>query len=147
MLQILIETYFFQEDPVDVELAKLDGMIPQKKTPRCNCAANGACVYCAPREPYDPEYLRENGIKFMSFHSYLRKLKREKTKFANLEDINLKIKAGCAKGCTWPESICSACQPPALTLMRQTYRQIDRAIHQNCLVLHFSGKWPRISKT
>ena len=79
---------------MDVELSRLDGMIPQKRTSRCNHTSNGSCIYCAPREPYDPEYLQENGIKFMSFHSYLRKLKREKTKFASIDDINLKIKKG-----------------------------------------------------
>ena len=81
-----------------MELSKQDGMIAQKKTSRCNgCTSNQACIYCAPREPYDPEYLRENGIKFMSFHSYLRKLAREKTKYASIEDINLSIKPGCSR--------------------------------------------------
>jgi len=132
-----------EEDPVDIELAKLDGMIPQKKTSRCNCSTSKqGCVYCAPREPYDPEYLRENGIKFMSFHSYLRKLKREKTKFASIEDINLKIKPGCPKGCTWPESICSACQPNALTLNRQTYRHVDNIEFENpTIVDEFLAYW------
>ena len=127
---------------MDVELSKLDGMIPQKKTSRCNCAANGACVYCAPVEPYDPEYLRENDIKFMSFHSYLRKLSREKTKFAQIEDINLKIKPGCSRKCTWPESICSACQPPALTLQRQDYRHVDHIeIEHGQIIDEFLAYW------
>jgi len=136
-----------EEDPVDVELSKLDGMVPQKKTSRCSkecvtAGSNQACIYCAPREPYDPEYLRENGIKFMSFHSYLRKLKREKTKFASIEDINLKIKPGCAKGCTWPESICSACQPNALTLNRQTYRHVDHIEFESpSIVDEFLAYW------
>jgi hypothetical protein len=30
----------------------------------------------------------------MSFHAYLRKMFNEKTKFATLDDINLKIKPG-----------------------------------------------------
>ena len=133
----------FQEDPVDVELSKLDGMIKQKKTPRCthNCA-NGACISCAPLEPYAPTYLKENGIKFMSFHAYLRKLTREKTKFASIDDINMKIKPGCAKGCKWPKSICSACQPPALTLKRQPYRHVDHIEFENPkLVEDFLAYW------
>ena len=118
------------EDPIDVELSKMDGMIPQKKTKRCNHTSTQACIYCAPVEPYDPTYLRENGIKFMSFHAYTKKLTRE-SKFAVLEDINLKIKPGCTTHPPWPESICSACQPPALTLNRQSYRHVDNIEFEN----------------
>ena len=133
---------YFKENVVDVELSKMDGMIPQKKTPRCNHTANQACIYCAPREPYDPEYLRDNGIKFMSFHSYLRKLTREKTKFATIEDINLKIKPGCTNHPPWPESICSACQPAALTLNRQSYRHVDNIEFENpAIVDEFLAYW------
>ena len=127
---------------MDVELSRLDGMIPQKRTSRCNHTSNQACIYCAPREPYDPEYLQENGIKFMSFHSYLRKLKREKTKFASIDDINLKIKTGCTSHPPWPESICSACQPNALTLNRQTYRHVDNIEFENpAIVDEFLAYW------
>ncbi len=129
------------EDPVDVELSKLDGMIPQKKTSRCNHTSNQACIYCAPREPYDPEYLRDNGIKFIAFHSYLKKLTRE-TKFAVLEDINLKIKPGCTTHPPWPESICSACQPSSLTLNRQVYRHVDNIEFENPQIVdNFLAYW------
>lgn len=126
-----------------MELSKLDGMIVQKKTSRCtHCSSNGACIYCAPLEPYDPTYLKENGIKFMSFHAYLRKLTREKTKFAAIDDINMKIKPGCSKGCVWPKSICSACQPAALTLNRQQYRHVDNIEFENPQIVdEFLAYW------
>ena len=118
-------------------------MIAQPKCSRCNhTGQNSRCIYCAPKEPYDTEYLKENGIKFMSFHAYLRKLTREKTKFASIDDINMKIKPGCAKGCKWPKSICSACQPPALTLKRQPYRHVDHIEFENPkLVEDFLAYW------
>ena len=117
-----------QEDPVDVELSKLDGMIPQKGK---GIGKKTFKMEDLPLEPYDPTYLKENGIKFMSFHAYLRKLTREKTKFAAIDDINMKIKPGCSKGCVWPKSICSACQPAALTLNRQQYRHVDNIEFEN----------------
>ena len=111
VIHIYVHYLFLQEDPVDIELSKMDGMIAQKKTSHCNHASGSgqACIYCTPKDPFDSEYLKENGIKFMSFHAYLRKLSRDmsKGKFAQIDDINLRIKPGCAKKCNWPKSICS----------------------------------------
>ena len=61
------------EDPLDVELGKQTGLIAKSKD-RVNCQhqGNSQCVHCIPYDPFDPEYLKEQGIKFMSFHSYLR---------------------------------------------------------------------------
>ena len=61
------------EDPLDVELGKQNGLIAKSKD-RVNCQhqGNSQCVHCIPYDPFDPEYLKEQGIKFMSFHSYLR---------------------------------------------------------------------------
>lgn len=128
-----------QEDPVDVELSKLDGMIPQKGK---GIGKKTFKMEDLPLEPYDPTYLKENGIKFMSFHAYLRKLTREKTKFAAIDDINMKIKPGCSKGCVWPKSICSACQPAALTLNRQQYRHVDNIEFENPQIVdEFLAYW------
>ena len=63
------------EDPLDIELGKQTGQIKKNKgVGNCRCAIGGQsqCVHCIPYDPFDPEYLKEQGIKFMSFHSYLR---------------------------------------------------------------------------
>ena len=52
-------------------------------------------------------YLKEKGIKHMSFHSYIKKLSSgiDKGKYAALEDISCQIKKGCNKHAPWPEGI------------------------------------------
>ena len=121
-------------DEVDLVLSKKDGRIQQELTPQCqHKAGTQKCLYCAPKEPYDEEYLKSKGVKHMSFHAYLKKLSRgiDKGKFANLEDISCKIKKGCTTHKPWPASICSKCQPPAITLNRQPYRHVDNIMFEN----------------
>ena len=133
-----------EEDKVDVDLYKVDGKIKQGRTSSCNHKSDAACIYCTSKDPYDPEYLQKEGIKFMSFHSYLRKLDHEKGKLAKatLDEINLTIKSGCTTHAPWPEGICSACQPPALTLNRQTYRHVDYITFENAeIVDNFLNFW------
>ena len=62
------------EDPLDVELGKQTGQIAKAmgQVKNCQCQGNSQCVHCIPYDPFDPEYLKDQGIKFMSFHSYLR---------------------------------------------------------------------------
>jgi len=136
------------EDKVDSILHKKDGRIERKKgaSRECQCTSIAQrCLYCAPLEPYDSAYLKENGIKHMSFHSYLKKLSGgvDKGKFAAFDDISLRIKPGCTNGCKpWPEGICSKCQPSALTLNPQPYRHVDNVVFENAdMVDKFLAYW------
>jgi len=141
----ILSTSGIEEDKVDVELSKMDGKIKQSRTSSCkDSCKNGGCIYCTSKDPYDPEYLKKEGIKFMSFHSYLRKVEHEKGSLAKskLDEINLSIKPGCTSCPGWPEGLCSKCQPPALTLNRQTYRHVDHITFENGdIVDNFLNFW------
>ncbi|XP_077294735.1 nuclear protein localization 4 isoform X2 [Arctopsyche grandis] len=133
------------EDDVDSILYKTDGKIPRKRDDKfCRHNSNGCCVHCSPLEPFDESYLKEQNIKHMSFHSYIRKLTSgvDRGKFLSLEDISCRIKIGCKDHPPWPRGICSKCQPNAVTLNRQTYRHIDNAMFENSdLVERFLDYW------
>ena len=125
-----------EKDPLDVYLEKQDGLIKRQKDPHfCKHAENGMCDHCMPLEPYDPSYLKENGIKHLSFHAYLRQHSassknksavNDPSLLSLLEMPNYKIDATCTNGHQpWPNGICSKCQPPAITLQRQSFRFVD----------------------
>ncbi|KAH7047983.1 NPL4 family-domain-containing protein [Linnemannia elongata] len=122
------------QDAVDDYLDTQTGLIKRDKdTKFCKHASNGMCDYCMPLEPFDPAYLEEHKIKSMSFHAYLRKLgaheKKQGTNYItlpSLEEPSYKVKTNCSSGHPpWPASICTKCQPSAITLQRQTFRIVD----------------------
>jgi nuclear protein localization protein 4 homolog len=129
-------------------LSKLDGRIERGKDDKlCRHSNNSRCVHCSSLEPFDEGYLKENKIKHLSFHSYLRKMTSglDRGKFVAFEDINCKIKSGCRDHPPWPKGICSKCQPSAITLNRQTYRHVDNVMFENNgIVDEFLNYW-RIS--
>lgn len=111
---------------------------------RCRHNSNGCCVHCSPIEPWDENYLKEQKIKHISFHAYIRKLTSgvDRGKFVALEDISCRIKSGCGDHPPWPKGICSKCQPSAITLNRQTYRHVDNVMFENtALVERFLNYW------
>lgn len=110
----------------------------------CRHNSNGCCVHCSPIEPWDENYLKEQKIKHMSFHSYIRKLTSgvDRGKFVALEDLNCRIRSGCTDHPAWPKGICSKCQPSAITLNRQLYRHVDNVVFENAaLVERFLNYW------
>ncbi|CAG9803890.1 unnamed protein product [Chironomus riparius] len=133
------------EDPVDIELSKLDGRIQRKRDEKlCRHTATNRCVHCSSLEPYDENYLKEQKIKHLSFHSYIRKMTSgvDRGKFVAFEDINCKIKSGCREHPPWPKGICSKCQPSAITLNRQIYRHVDNVMFENNeIVDEFINYW------
>ena len=40
----------------------------------CRHGVNACCVHCSPLESFDEVYLKEQNVKHISFHAYLRKL-------------------------------------------------------------------------
>lgn len=125
-----------EEDEVDQLLAKQDGKIirgPDEQL--CHHGPQGKCINCIPLEPFDLDYLatRDPPIKYMSFHSYLKKLQSgaDKGKYTNLEELNCKIKPGCKEHPPWPKGICNKCQPNTVYLNRQPYRHVDNIMFEN----------------
>lgn len=88
--------------------------------------------------------MKEQKIKHLSFHAYIRKLTSgvDRGKFVALEDLNCRIKTGCGDHPPWPKGICSKCQPSAITLNRQVYRHVDNVMFENAaLVERFLNYW------
>lgn len=132
-------------DPIDEYLSKQSGLIqlPPEKT-SCKHRGKERCINCLPLQPFDPLYLKEQKIKHMSFHAYLRKITQgvNKGKFALLENINCRIRPGCRGHKPWPEGICTKCQPSAITLNMQDYRHIDNITIENPnIVENFLDYW------
>lgn len=132
-------------EDVDEQLWKVDGKIQRKRDEKlCRHGAKGCCVHCTPLEPFDEAYLKEQNIKHLSFHAYLKKLTggADKGKFIQLDDISCRIKTGCKDHPPWPRGICSKCQPSSITLNRQTYRHVDNVMFENpTLVERFLNYW------
>lgn len=133
------------EDEVDQILSGVEGKLHRKRDEKlCHHGTNACCVHCSPIEPYDEAYLREQNIKHLSFHSYLRKLRggADRGKFIALEDTSCRIKPGCKDHPPWPKGICSKCQPSAITLNRQVYRHVDNVMFENAeIVERFLDYW------
>ena len=112
------------EDQLDVELGKQTGQIAKSKD-RVNCQhqGNSQCVHCIPYDPFDPEYLKEQGIKFMSFHSYLRmksgglsKVRKEVTNVQN--DLQNTCRANLLPCGTWCAGWCTVQGVSTLHILR-----------------------------
>ncbi|XP_076366406.1 nuclear protein localization 4 [Tachypleus tridentatus] len=140
-----VSTSAVTEDEVDIVLFKQEGTIKRPRDEKlCHHGAHAKCVHCTSIEPYDESYLKDQNIKHMSFHAYLRKLTGgvDKGKFAALENISCQIKPGCKEHLPWPLGICTKCQPSAITLNRQPYRHVDNVVFENPnIVERFLDYW------
>ncbi|CAO3614385.1 unnamed protein product [Cunninghamella echinulata] len=148
------ELSHLKQDSVDDFLEKQRGLIKRKKdTKFCRHGDNAMCDYCMPLEPYDKNYLEENKIKHMSFHSYIRQINAAQqtkapsstmsTQLPSLEEPCYKVKVPCTGGhAPWPEGICTKCQPSAITLQRQVYRMVDHIEFSSAtLIDNFLDYW------
>lgn len=123
------------EDEIDRIIQKQDGAIERgRDSLHCQHNANSQCVHCIPLDPFDENYLKEKQIKFLSFHSYLRKIcgGASKGKFAPLKNLSCKVNhtSRCSHQ-PYPQGICSKCQPSAVTLNRQPWRHVDYIMFEN----------------
>lgn len=136
-----------EEDDVDIELSKQNGLIERNRDPQlCHHGPSGKCIHCVPVESYDLDYLKKinPSIKYISFHAYLKKIQgsAEKAKYFGLENFNCKIKPGCKEHPAWPKGICNKCQPPTIYLNRQVYRHVDNVMFENgTIVERFLDFW------
>ncbi|KAI9222452.1 NPL4 family-domain-containing protein [Blastocladiella britannica] len=133
-------------DPIDAALAKLPGLIQRPRDPTfCRHGEKGMCDYCSPLEPYDATYLDSNKIKHMSYNAYMRKLGVTAAPGATpLDPPNSRVLVPCPSRshAPWPASICSKCQPSAVTLARQTWRTVDHVEFETPdLVEQVIGSW------
>ncbi|GAA93620.1 uncharacterized protein L969DRAFT_91285 [Mixia osmundae IAM 14324] len=126
-----------QEDPVDRFWQARDGKISRPRDQRmCKHGDKSMCDYCMPLEPYDAKFHEQKQIKHLSFQAYLRSLD---TSAANkqrllhsswippLDEPDYKVAVPCPSGshASWPNGICTKCQPSAITLQLQNFRMVD----------------------
>ncbi|KAG2023596.1 NPL4 [Coprinopsis cinerea AmutBmut pab1-1] len=122
-----------KEDPVDEYWRSQSGKIARSRdTQFCKHGLKGMCDYCMPLEPYDAAYHKENSIKHLSYHAYLRKLTPKQTLSSTsvlppLNPLSYKVKVPCPTGNhpPWPAGICTGCQPSTITLQSQPFRMVD----------------------
>ncbi|KAL9715822.1 nuclear protein localization protein 4 [Leucoagaricus gongylophorus] len=139
-----------KEDPVDEYWRARDAKIPRSKDAQfCKHGPKGMCDYCMPLEPYDAAYHKENNIKYLSYHAYLRKITPNQTVSAQsflppLNPLSYKVKVPCPTGNhpSWPAGICTGCQPSTITLQSQPFRMVDHLeIASMEIIDRFLGAW------
>ncbi|ADM11835.1 NPL4 nuclear pore protein [Encephalitozoon intestinalis ATCC 50506] len=102
----------------------------------CQHDSNAMCSNCAPLDPWDEKYYKDNMIKYLSFQSYHEMIK-SKNKGLSAEDYTIKT-------CTdhGSNTRCNRCQEKNIILAPQVFRMVDHVeFDGQHLVENFIRNW------
>nr|AGE95800.1 protein involved in er translocation [Encephalitozoon cuniculi] len=131
--------YVEYEKKRDVPKPKQDcskGIKREKDSMMCQHDSNAMCSNCAPLDPWDEKYYKDNMIKYLSFGSYCEMMKSKKKE--------LGVESHSVGTCEdhGPHAKCNRCQEKNIILAPQVFRMVDHVeFDGKHLVENFIRNW------